>query len=245
MTSSFSTPTANSSSLTGGVKDTLLDWLREGRYPPGSRLPSVPQLVEKLGVSRTVVREALQALVGMHLIDMRPGMGTFVRSVPGRLIANADVMASLITPETMKHVVEARIVLESGVAALAAVTATEEDFAQMEEIVRMLGTTAALNRPVFALTPAFHVACARATQNPVLEGVVASFNALMAKTGELLEGEAGEGFQAAEYTSHNELLQSLRTRDPEIARTAMAEHIRKTLDALNQVLVQEPSAAKA
>src|ERR1700748_3730143 len=143
-------------SLTGDVKGTLLDWIREGRYPAGSQLPSVPQLVEQLGVSRTVVREALQALVGMDLIEMRPGMGSYVKSVPPEMIMNADVMAALIDTATMVHVVHARKVLESAVAALAVTQATESDFAAMEAIVEQIGTHATLDQPVFDAPPAFH-----------------------------------------------------------------------------------------
>jgi GntR family transcriptional repressor for pyruvate dehydrogenase complex len=228
------------SSLTGDVKGTLLDWIRKGLYPPGSRLPSVPQLVDQLGVSRTVIREALQALVGMHLIDMRPGMGSFVRSIPAHMIVNADVMAALIDTETMRHVVCARKVLESAIASLAVLEATEEDFTEMEAIVEQLGTAAALQQPVFALTPLFHVAAARATHNPMLESVITSFNALMSKTGELLETRGGNKHRAHEYASHRDLLRVLRRRDPEAARTAMAIHIQQTLDGLDSLQKSSP-----
>jgi GntR family transcriptional regulator, transcriptional repressor for pyruvate dehydrogenase complex len=220
-------------SLTGDVKGTLLDWIRSGQYPPGSRLPSVPALVEQLGVSRTVVREALQALVGMGLIDMRPGMGSFVRSIPAEMIVNADVMAVLIDTQTLKHVVNARKVLESGIAALAVVEATEEDFAAMEAVVDKLATAAALQQPVYLLSPTFHLEVARATHNPMLESVIASFNGLMSKTGRLLEAQGGPEHRAHEYTSHRDLLRILRRRDPEAARTAMAMHIQETMDALD------------
>ena len=232
-----SSPTiAPRSSLTDDVKGVLLDWIREGKYPPGSQLPSVPQLVQQLGVSRTVVREALQALVGMHLIDMRPGMGSFVRSVPPHMIMNANVMAALIDTDAMRYVIHARIVIEGAAAALAVVEATEEDFEYMQRIVDQLGTTAELHQPVFALTPAFHVAVARGTHNPILEGVITSFNALMAKTGELLEQAAGDGYRAREYISHRNLLRILRRRDPELAKSAMSAHIQETLDALDGLL---------
>ena len=221
--------------LTGDVKGTLLDWIREGQYPPGSRLPSVAELVEQFGVSRTVVREALQALVGMRLIDMRSGMGSFVRAVPAHMIVNADVMASLIDTDTMLHVVRARKLIESAVAALAAVEATEEDFTAMESIVEEIGATANRDQPVFAVTPRFHVAVARSTHNPVLESVVASFNALMARTGELLEHEAGPAQRAREYGSHKELLRVLRQRDPDVARSAMDEHIQQTLNGIKKL----------
>jgi DNA-binding FadR family transcriptional regulator len=69
----------------------------------------------------------LQALVGMDLIEMRPGMGSFVKSVRPEMIMNAGVMAALIDSETMVYVCHARKVLESAVAALAATEATESD----------------------------------------------------------------------------------------------------------------------
>src|SRR5262249_36325335 len=72
--------------LTEDVKETLLGWIRDGKFPPGSQLPSVPELVRKLDVSRTVIREALQAMVGMSLIEIRPGLGCFVKSVPSELV---------------------------------------------------------------------------------------------------------------------------------------------------------------
>ena len=185
------------------------------------------------------MREALQSLVGMNLVDTRPGMGTFVRSVPADMIVNADVIAALIDTETMVHVVRARKVLESAVAALAVTEATEEDFAAMEAIVEQLGANAALHQPVFALTPAFHVAVARATHNPILTSVIASFNALMAKTGQLLEEDAGDGYRASEYVSHRDLLHVLRRRDPARARIAMEDHIQQTLSGLERLLAEQ------
>jgi GntR family transcriptional repressor for pyruvate dehydrogenase complex len=231
-------------SLTGDVKETLLDWIREGRYPAESQLPSVPQLVEQLGVSRTVVREALQALVGMDLIEMRPGMGSFVKSVPPEMIMNADVMAALIDTRTMMYVVRARIVLESAVAALAVTEATEADFAEIEAILEQFGPKTSSNQAVFAMTPAFHVAVARATHNPILESVITSFNTLMSKTGELLEKEAGEGYRASEYKAHRDLLKVLRKRDPEAARKAMCGHIEQTLVDLEKILKKREKTAK-
>lgn len=83
--------------LTRDVKEVLLGWIRDGKYPPGSQIPSVPDLVHKLEVSRTVVREALQALVGMNLVSVRPGIGCFVNSVPPEFIVNSEEWARCST----------------------------------------------------------------------------------------------------------------------------------------------------
>src|SRR5713101_4676224 len=90
------------------IQETILGWIRDAKYPSGSQLPSVPELVRKLEVSRTVIREALQALVGMNLIELRPGLGCFVKSVPSDLVVNADVLASLLGMEAIVEVVAAR-----------------------------------------------------------------------------------------------------------------------------------------
>ena len=123
---------------TSDVKDLLLDWIRKGNYPPGSQLPSVPELVHRLGVSRTVVREALQSLVGMNFIDMRPGLGCYVRAVPANLIVNADVMAALIDVGTLIEVAVARKVIEGSVARMTAVEGTADDFEEMELVLEKI-----------------------------------------------------------------------------------------------------------
>lgn len=225
-----------SHSLTQDVKDILLGWIRHGKFPAGSQLPSVPELVEQLAVSRTVVREALQSLVGMNLIEMRPGLGCFVKSFPSELVVNADVLASLLGIEAITEVVAARKVIEGGVARVAAATATEEDFEEMEEILRKIEIAARKNRPMYSLTPDFHVAVARSTHNKVLEKIVSSFNILMASGGALIEREnVGSQYRIEEYESHRRLLEALRTRDPDKAQHEMEHHVAGTIDMLDGI----------
>ncbi len=227
---------ARGKSLTQDVQDTLLGWIRDGKYPSGSQLPSVPDLVRHLRVSRTVVREALQALAGMNLIELRPGLGCFVKSVSADLVVNADVLASLLGREAIAEVVAARRVIEAGIARVAAVTATEEDFEEMDEILRKIERAAQKNQPMYAITPQFHIAVARATHNKVLEKIVSSFNLLMASGGALIERDnVGQQYRIAQYESHRHLYEALRTRDPDRVQHAMEEHIGETLEALKNL----------
>ena len=227
--------------MTQDVKDVLLGWIRDGKYPPGSQLPSVPELVGKLKVSRTVVREALQSLVGMNLIKMRPGLGCFVNSIPSELVLNADVLASLLGIEAIAEVVAARRIIEGGVARLAATTATEEDFEELEQILLKIERAATRNQPMYSLTPQFHVAIARATHNKVLEKIVSSFNLLMASGGALIEREnVGSQYRIEEYESHRRLFEALRTRDPEKAQHEMEHHVGATIDMLDGIAQRGP-----
>jgi GntR family transcriptional repressor for pyruvate dehydrogenase complex len=223
-------------SLTQDVKQTLLGWIRDSKFPSGSQLPSMPELERQLGVSRTVVREALQALVGMNLIEIRPGLGCFVKSIRSDLVLNADVLASLLGMEAIIDVVAARRIIEGGAARLAAVTATEEDFEEMEEILRKIERAAHRSQPMYSLTPLFHVAVARATHNKVLEKIVSSFNQLMASGGVLIESkEVGYPYRLKEYESHRDLYEALKSRDPDKAQHVMEEHISLTIDALEDI----------
>ncbi len=70
---------ATSKTLTESAQQELLQAILNGTYAPGSQLPTEAELGELLGVSRTVVREALRGLEDEGLIDRRHGVGTFVR----------------------------------------------------------------------------------------------------------------------------------------------------------------------
>jgi hypothetical protein len=94
-------------------------------------------------------------------------------------------------------------------------------------------------------TPAFHVAVARATHNPILESVITSFNALMSKTGELLEKDVGRSYRTQEYASHRALLRVLKKRDPEAARKAMSDHVQQTLVDLERILKTRQAGRRA
>jgi len=225
-----------SKSLTQEVKRSLLGWLREGKYPPGSRLPSVQELVAQLNVSRTVVREALHSLAGMNLIQMRPGMGCFVNQLSSDIVFNADVFSSLLGMDAIVEVVAARRLIEGGVAREVALSATEEDFEDIEEALRQIKRAVHRDRPMYSATPEFHVAVARATHNKVLEKVVLSFNLLMAAGGALIERHNPDRkYRVDEYESHRMLFEVIRSGDPDRAQRAMEEHIGQTLTALLEI----------
>jgi GntR family transcriptional repressor for pyruvate dehydrogenase complex len=223
----------SSRNLTDDVKQTLLDWIRQGKYPAGSQLPSVPELVARLDVSRTVVREALQALVGMRLVEMKPGLGCFVNSISPDLLVNSDVMSSLLDMATLIEVASARRVIEGAVARMAAVTATADDFEELEAILLKIERLAKKNQPMYTVTPAFHVCVARATHNGVLEKVISSFNSLMTSAGSVIErDQIGYEYRIGEYESHKQLFDVLQTRDPDRAQVEMEAHVTKTVDLL-------------
>jgi DNA-binding FadR family transcriptional regulator len=122
------------------VHGTTLDVLGEaivaGRYPAGSSIPPEPTLGEELGVSRTVVREAIKSLVAKGLVSTGPKVGT--RVLPGERWNwfDPDVVAwqskAGLTREFLRDLQELRRAVEPAAVRLAAERATADDLARIE-----------------------------------------------------------------------------------------------------------------
>jgi len=96
------------------IADQLRELIRTGDAKPGQQLPSERELAQSLGVSRPTVREALIALEVAGLVEVRVGIGAFVRTAKGN-----DAMPGNCPSPT--EVMELRLLLEPKAAALAAV----------------------------------------------------------------------------------------------------------------------------
>lgn len=121
----------------GHTLDTLGQAILAGRYPVGASLPPEPVLCEELGVSRTVVREAIKSLVAKGLISTGPKVGTRVLGDEQWNWFDPDVITwqaqAGLTPEFLRDLQELRHVVEPAAVRLAAQKATDEDIAEMEE----------------------------------------------------------------------------------------------------------------
>jgi GntR family transcriptional repressor for pyruvate dehydrogenase complex len=205
----------------------LIEWLRQDKFKPGSKLPSQNELIERFGISRTGIREALQMMSVLNLIEIRPGLGCFVKQVSPEYIVNADVLAILLKKEAILQVVETRKIVEAGTAALAAERGTLEDFWFIEDVLTRLERAIQRGESVALIAPEVHFGIAKASHNDVLSKLVRSLIHLMAKAGELIESEAedAEDFKRNELVSHRELYHVVRSGDSHKAREAMMHHI--------------------
>ena len=115
----------------------LMQALREGRFQPGSRLPDERSLAEHYGASRQQVRDALLIMQETGLVARKVGSGTYVAENAPQIIErlDADVDVNAKHDHSFLETIEARLILEPGVAALAARNATE---AQLEGLAQAL-----------------------------------------------------------------------------------------------------------
>jgi GntR family transcriptional repressor for pyruvate dehydrogenase complex len=204
---------------------------------PGDRLPSERDLAQELGVSRPSLRSGLEALESMGVLFSRRGAGTFIADGPPDLGTEPLSLLASLHRFTPNEMFEARLILEVGVAGLAAQHAGAEHLAAMaEEVTEMF---VSLEDPAIFLRHdvRFHRAVASGCGNRVLaalmEMVAAQFYELRKETVE----RARDLRESA--AMHRRVFRAIRARDAEAARFAMTEHLKKAQHA--QSLEGRPS----
>ena len=121
----------------GNTVDHLGEAIVAGRYAAGSSLPPEPMLCEELGVSRTVVREAVKSLIAKGLITTGPKVGTRVLDESEWNWFDPDVIIwqgkAGLTPEFLRDLQELRRLIEPAAVRMAAERASAEEIAEIED----------------------------------------------------------------------------------------------------------------
>jgi DNA-binding FadR family transcriptional regulator len=152
-----------------GLVDHAIDQLRQsiasGEWPVGTRIPTEPGLATALGVGRNTVREAVRALAHSGILEVRRGDGTYVR-------ATSEISGALsrMCGSKLREVLQVRRCLEVEGARLAAAARTEDDLAELRELlVRRDALHGRTDRAEFSRADAdLHFAVVRASHNAVL-----------------------------------------------------------------------------
>ncbi|MGH2534814.1 MAG: FadR/GntR family transcriptional regulator [Thermomicrobiales bacterium] len=204
------------------VIERLMEYVRGGTFQPGDALPSQHELARQLSVSRPVLREAMQGLATVGLIEIRPGSGCYVRDLDG--LADPDTLFEVFTHDAAIEVLEARMVVEVELAALAAERATEADLRQLEAILARLKRAVRRGQATVQITSDFHQALARAGHNSVLYRMAQRLTRPRITQGLRVE-HALPDIAAGEYESHRRLYEAVRSGDPVRARAELRQHL--------------------
>jgi GntR family transcriptional repressor for pyruvate dehydrogenase complex len=190
----------------------------------GDTLPSQDEMARSLGVSRASLREALNRLALMGLIEMRHGKGTYVRTARPHDLMNSLSSLLILDKVSAAELLEARFHVESALAALAALNATDEDLARiLQLIVRMEKDPKAQDIDGFvAFDTQLHKAFAQAAKNPVLVKVLEIlWSVLPQRIRHITTPEQIPSF----FAFHREIYGALERHDPAAARLAMEGHV--------------------
>lgn len=209
-----------------GIIHQIKESIFAGDLRPGHALPSEKELAEQFGVSRITVRDALRVLESQGLIQIKVGArgGAFVAAPSTGPVSESLTNMLRLKQATLADLVEARILVEPHVAAMAAQRATPDDLAAMERAVAAAREArAAGDRYFIPNSVAFHLALAEAARNPVLLFAVNSFRALFHEALSALL--PADDMAERAIADHQKILDAIRARDGERARDVMREHL--------------------
>ena len=202
---------------------------------PGDRLPTEHELSERLGVSRTVVREAVKVLVATGMVYTRRGSGLYVADKASSLQTTLFDSLTPVDPTQVISLYEFRFMVELPAARLAAERITPHELRELREVVALNQQSAeAQQRQQFRETDAaFHRVVAEATHNPFLASTIASttraqgwvFDIAAGRTQELLLSYAKQ---------HAAILEAIQEGEPDAAVQAMQVHLEWALSHSKQ-----------
>lgn len=217
------------------ISDQVYDQLREiifrGEIKPGEKIMPERELSEVLDVSRTSVREAINKLVALGLLEQRQGQGTFVR-FPDTKVLSPLAAAMETQNATLKDLLEVRMGLECNAAALAARRADERDLQFLERSIKEMQTEVSSGRLGTEADVSFHMAISYATKNPLQVHIMKNFyDFLFVGIKENLAHLYKDPANIENIIhQHREIFQDIRNRDSEQAYRSMQTHINFVLD---------------
>ncbi|MFJ8671872.1 FadR/GntR family transcriptional regulator [Streptomyces sp. NPDC093589] len=218
--------------LADRVAAILSEEIESGRLAEGDKLPTEVELVKQLGVSRTVIREAVSRLRNAGLVEPRQGRGVFVlprRTRPLDLEAEASD-----TKGKVLQIVEVRRAMEGEAASLAATRATPDDVARMRQCLAAIDEAVAAGGDGVDEDLAFHQSIAESTGNAVMVSTVRYLGEVLRSGIRVTRANEARrnDFIEAVRVEHHAILAAIESGDAQAAGTAVRRHMKHAASRL-------------
>jgi GntR family transcriptional repressor for pyruvate dehydrogenase complex len=213
----------------GPLYEEVVQRLREfsdvQQLQPGDRRMSEREITERLGVSRTSVRQALTALRVMGMVEIRHGDGIYLQRSAADLIPN---LALELLHSDADHLViwEVREAIEPEAARLAARRRTEADLAAMAETLAAMEAANAAGDEGVEADRRFHSAIYHAARNPLLRQLYEELEEAINRTSEASLSERGR--PPVSLQGHVAVYEAIRSQDEELADQRMRGHLARS-----------------
>lgn len=222
----------------GNTVDHLGEAIVAGRYAVGASLPPEPALCSELGVSRTVVREAVKSLIAKGLITTGPKVGTRVLAGEHWNWFDPDVISwqskAGFTPEFLRDLQDLRRVVEPAAMRLAAERATAQDIAEVEAAYAGMKRAVEEGGDYVTYDLRFHQGLLRASRNRMLVQMSKALGALL-RTSFEISTRRKDG-PLSSLPLHREVLDAVIAHDPDRAEKAIQQLIDGARRDIEEVL---------
>ena len=212
----------NQNFLSNEVANRIKELILKKKLRPGNKLPNEMQLAELFGVSRPTIREAVKSLVSQNIIMILRGKGTFVSETPG-IASDPLGLDFLIDDDLHLAFIEVRLLIEPGVARLAAERGTPADIGRIERYIQEMEDIVGRHEMGMGTELGFHRSIAEATENPVIMRIVPIVMDANIKTYRDAPRTSADHRQA--FMEHTAVFTAINDHDKEGAYSAMRRHL--------------------
>ncbi len=222
-------------SVTDEVFNIIYDRIVSKQYNPGDLLPSQDKLAEELGVSRNSIREAINRLASLGMVQLKQGVGTFI--TPSREFSShiVNIFRSLnLAPDEGLEIAEIRLALERTIVRLASVKATAEQIAKLEQNLK-LQRNAVSNKDIKEfrnLDIQFHLLLADASGNNTLRQLLEANLSIFQEV--ILTAISEPTTFESSFNYHRNMFEAVVSHDAKKADRLVLEHIIRIVRLLTE-----------
>ncbi len=209
--------------------------IRSGELSEGDLLPPERDIVDAYGVSRTVVREAVQALANKGLVEARPRFRPVVRRPSFDTVFQTvdSVVGQLLSePAGIRNLFDTRVMVEASLARQAAKEVTVDQLEAMAAALEANRNAISNSRQFFETDKVFHTQLYRISDNPVLFSINKAYVAWLEPQWSKMPRQPERNER--NYLAHKAIFEAIRNGDPDVAEAAIRQHL---ADAWEQVSV--------
>lgn len=206
-----------------GIVDQLMQQIQSGELKPGMRLPAERALEKEYGVSRPVIREAFRAMERMGCVETRVGGGTFVKAPELADVMDPISILFMRDAAFAEELLETRLLLETGIAQLAATRRTEANLKELQNTLGEMKKNIEQGGTGEKQDLKFHAQLVKAAGNRALELVISTCSEVLNRTVPVTQHIEGVPMQA--LAEHERILQAITRCDGVEAAQHMHAHL--------------------
>ena len=206
------------------VANRITENIRSQRWKEGTKIPSEPTLAEMFEVSRATVRTAVKLLQLSGVLRSVAGSGTYVNENASAILESRELAAVMSEPQNVHELLQARLIIEPQLCALAAQNATD---GEIERLFLILGCMEKCQdrHALMAYGYQFHQTVAELSHNKILYGFCQSISSQLRGL-RVLEKLTLDTFLKG-IEEHREIADAIRSRSDSLARELMLEHLKR------------------
>lgn len=203
----------------------LMRLINDGTFPPGAKLPSEFELMKQLDIGRSTLREAMRGLSMLDVVEVQPGKGTFIKKAYQQTPGSKALIDS-INRVKLEELLEARLIIEPEICALAAAHATSDDIAFLQGFIDRIGSSEE-PETLRKATLELHSAISEISGNEVLGALSEE---LLSQIWIRQAGFYNVVSKEEAIESHQLLVNGIASRSPGLAAETMKYHLRHSHD---------------